>query len=104
MRKQRFIGKGMFGLALALLGAVAVLGGRPGVGELFYEGQVVRTIVPPAAMKKVGIDNLYPVMDGVEGQRPVAAVALPAPRSGGEPPTQLPSWVIRFQNWLSALR
>jgi hypothetical protein len=54
---------------------VGVMGGRPGVGELYYEGQVVRTLVPPATMSKAGVDNLYPVMGGVNGQLPVAAVA-----------------------------
>ncbi len=48
---------------------------RPGFGSLFYEGQVVRTVVPPAAMKKPGTDNLYAIPEGAEGQLPVIAVA-----------------------------
>lgn len=44
---------------------------RPGFGNLFYNGEVVRTIVPPAAMPQAGVDNLYVVAD----QMAIAAVA-----------------------------
>lgn len=44
---------------------------QPAFAELYYEGEVVKTIVPPAAMKKPGTENLY----GVPGQRPVVATA-----------------------------
>ena len=30
-----------------------------GVGERYYEGEVVRTVLPPAAMKKTGTDDLF---------------------------------------------
>jgi hypothetical protein len=75
MRKHSLIQKGLAVLAVGLMSIVGVMGGRPGVGELYYEGQVVRTLVPPATMSKAGVDNLYPVMGGVNGQLPVAAVA-----------------------------
>lgn len=66
-------------IALLLLAVVvftvvatpALAKGRPGVGELLYEGEVVRTVVPPAAFPNQGRDNLYVVPD----QRPVIAVA-----------------------------
>lgn len=48
---------------------------RPGFGQLFYEGEIVRTVVPPAAMPFVGKENLYVIQSDVEGQLPVAAVA-----------------------------
>jgi len=48
---------------------------KPGFGVLFYNGGVVRTVVPPAAMPKQGTDNLYVVGGGVAAQLPVAAVA-----------------------------
>ncbi len=35
----------------------------------------MRTVVPPAATPKQGIDDFYAVMDGAEGQLGVAAVA-----------------------------
>ena len=44
-------------------------------GILFYEGMTVRTVVPPAAMPKPGKDDFYIVMNGVEGQLGIAAVA-----------------------------
>lgn len=44
---------------------------QPGFGELYHNGEVVRTLVPPASMPKPGVDNLY----AVPGQLAVAAVA-----------------------------
>jgi hypothetical protein len=46
-------------------------GPKVGFGELYYEGEVVRTVVPPASMPQEGRDNLFVVPD----QRPVIAVA-----------------------------
>jgi len=48
-----------------------VLEARPGFGSLYYEGEVVRTIIPPAANPTEGRDNLYVIPD----QLAVAAVA-----------------------------
>ena len=44
-------------------------------GNLFYDGEVVRTVVPPAAVPQEGIDNFYVVTNEVEGQLGIAAVA-----------------------------
>ena len=58
--------------ALALtIGSAWFISAQPDFGQLYYEGGVVRTVVPPAAMKKEGSDNLYLVPD----QMAVAAVA-----------------------------
>lgn len=46
-----------------------------GFGQLFYEGETVRTVVPPAASPQMGRDNLYVIMEGANDQLPVAAVA-----------------------------
>jgi len=63
-------------LSLVVLSITATAAlAKPGFGKLFYEGDVVRTIVPPAPMKKIGIDDFYAVVDGAEGQLGVAAVA-----------------------------
>jgi len=63
-------------LSLIALGFGVALAGPPGRGELLHDGQVVRTLVPPASMKKAGVDNLYVIMGSdVAGQLPVAAVA-----------------------------
>ena len=44
-------------------------------GCCFYNGVTVRTVVPPAAMPNVGVDNFYAVMGGATGQKAVVAVA-----------------------------
>lgn len=68
-------------LALALLAATATpaLAGRPPFvfpgGCCYYNGTVVRTVVPPAATPDDGRDNFYAVMGGVTGQKAVVAVA-----------------------------
>ena len=44
-------------------------------GCCFYEGGMVRTVVPPAASPRTGRDNFYAVMEGVDGQKGVVGVA-----------------------------
>lgn len=41
----------------------------------FYEGDTVRTVVPPAATPQAGRDNFYGVSGGATGQLGVVAVA-----------------------------
>lgn len=58
-------------LALAIL-IIAVTpalakGPKAGFGELYHEGDIVRTIIPPAAAPKTGLDDLYAIPGGVEG-------------------------------------
>ena len=57
--------------------ALAVSDNTPvGFGELFYDGEVVRTLVPPAASPQQGRDNLYAFTEGgAMDQRAIAAVA-----------------------------
>jgi hypothetical protein len=92
MRKTLLLGMiAMLSLAFLSLPAAAK---RPvGFGNLYYDGQVVRTVVPPSAMPFQGRDNLYPIVDGVEGQLPVAAVA-PGDRDyhGGQ-------WAVNMVEW-----
>jgi len=63
--------------AIGMLAAMAApaLAERPGFvfpdGCCYYDGEVVRTVVPPAAAPQTGIDNFY----GVPDQRGVVAVA-----------------------------
>ena len=58
-------------------------------GELYHDGDVVRTIVPPAASPKPGIDDLYVV----PGQRAVAAVAP------GDPGYHGGKWAVHVVTW-----
>jgi len=69
-------------LSLFLIVAVAVVtvsslatAAKPGFGQLYYEGTIVRTVVPPAAAPNAGRDNFYVVMNGAAGQLGIAAVA-----------------------------
>ena len=43
-------------------------------GQLLYEGEVVRTVVTPAAIPGRGVDDLY-VFPGVASQTPITSVA-----------------------------
>jgi hypothetical protein len=66
-------------------------------GELFYENDVVRTLVPPAASPQEGRDNLYAfTMGGADDQRAIAAVA-PGDRGyhGGK-------WAFHAVTWNTA--
>ena len=50
-------------LAIFVVAVAPALTASVGFGELYYEGEIVRTVVPPAASPKPGIDNLYAVPD-----------------------------------------
>ena len=82
-------------IALVLLTFSASADPRPGFGLLFHDGEVVRTVVPPAAAPMEGRDNIYGVMMGAEGQLPVAAVG-PGDRDyhGGQ-------WAMHVVTWLT---
>lgn len=43
-------------------------------GCCYYQGTIVRTVVPPAAAPDEGRDNFYAIMGGVAGQKPAVAV------------------------------
>ncbi len=63
-------------LATAVTPAVA--GTPPFVfpgGCCYYDGTVVRTVVPPAAFPDEGRENFYAIMGGVAGQKAVVAKA-----------------------------
>src|SRR3989442_6164224 len=53
----------------------SVCAATPGFGNLYYNGGIVRTVVPPAAFPNTGIDNFYKVTNGVTGQLGIASVA-----------------------------
>ena len=44
-------------------------------GCCFYEGETVRTVVPPASFPNTGVDNFYAIMNGATGQKGVVAEA-----------------------------
>ena len=47
----------------------------PSFGHLYYNGTIVRTVVPPAAFPNEGRDNFYKVTNGAAGQLGIASVA-----------------------------
>ena len=53
----------------------SVFAATAGFGNLYYNGSVVRTVVPPAAFPNTGIDNFYKVTNGAAGQLGIASVA-----------------------------
>src|SRR5207247_9862089 len=63
-------------LAIALvLPVTQAFAATPGFGSLYYNGTIVRTVVPPAAFPNEGQDNFYKVTNGATGQLGIAAVA-----------------------------
>jgi len=63
-------------LVIALVLPVAsAFAATPGFGNLYYNGTVVRTVVPPAAFPNEGRDNFYKVTNGAAGQLGIVAVA-----------------------------
>jgi len=53
----------------------SVFAATPGFGNLYYNGTIVRTVVPPASFPNTGIDNFYKVTNGATGQLGIASVA-----------------------------
>jgi len=63
-------------LVIALvLPVTSAFAATPGFGHLYYNGTIVRTVVPPAAFPNEGRDNFYKVTNGATGQLGIAAVA-----------------------------
>jgi len=83
----------MFAVALLFLAAASAQAGGPGFGSLYYEGEVVRTIVPPAASPNEGVDDLYAIQGGVPDQLAVIAVAP------GDPDFHGGHWAFHSVTW-----
>src|SRR5437016_14032813 len=63
-------------LAIALiLPVTSAFAATPGFGNLYFNGMIVRTVVPPAAFPNTGLDNFYKVTNGAAGQLGIASVA-----------------------------
>ncbi len=69
----------VFGGTSFLIGGSRVEADTPGFvfpgGCCFYNGTMVRTVVPPASFPNEGKDNFYAITNGVTGQKGVVAVA-----------------------------
>src|SRR5438445_10605813 len=67
-------------LVIALvLPATSAFAATPGFGHLYFNGTIVRTVVPPAAFPNEGRDNFYKVTNGATGQLGIVAVAAGSP-------------------------
>src|SRR5207302_8657465 len=75
MKKFSFVPVFFVAAFVLALPVGSVFAATPGFGSLFYNGAIVRTIVPPAAFPNTGIDNFYKVTNGVTGQLGIASVA-----------------------------
>ena len=53
----------------------AAFAAKPGFGNLYYEGEIMRTLVPPSAFPNEGRDPIYSVTNGVTEQVGIASVA-----------------------------
>lgn len=60
---------------LTAFGSQAALGAEPGFGNLYLNGRVVGTVVPPAQVAPgSGVDPFYKVTNGASGQLGIAGV------------------------------
>src|SRR5437879_11328348 len=67
-------------LVIALvLPVTSAFAATPGFGHLYFNGTIVRTVVPPAAFPNEGRDNFYKVTNGATGQLGIVAVATGSP-------------------------
>ena len=92
MKKKLFIG--ILAAVCMVIFSLPAAAKKPIFAELYYEGEVVRTVVPPATMPFQGRDYLYPFPHGAhEDQLPIAAVA-PGDRDyhGGQ-------WAVNVVDW-----
>lgn len=76
-------------VAVLVRAAASAQAARPGFGSLYYEDEVVRTIVPPAAFPNEGVDDRYVIPD----QLAVIAVAP------GDPDYHGGHWAFHGVTW-----
>ena len=76
-------------LGVLLVTAAPSLAATPTFGELYYNDEVVRTLVPPAEMPREGVDDLY----AIPNQSAVTAVAP------GDPDYHGGQWAVHSVTW-----
>lgn len=64
-----------------------------GFGSLYHDGEVVRTVVTPTSTPGRGVDAIYAVSGGVDGQLAVTSVAP------GEPGYHGGRWAVHAVSW-----
>ena len=84
----------LFVFVLLIIAVVPTFAGKPGKGLLYYDGGIVRTVIPPASSPKEGRDNIYAFPNGgAEDQLPVAAVAP------GDTDYHGGKWAVHLVDW-----
>jgi len=86
MRNKQLTAKVVTLAAFSAILAVPVgasFGATPGFGNLYFNGTIVHTVVPPASFPNAGVDNFYKVTNGAEGQLGITAVAPGEPNYHG---------------------
>jgi len=93
--------KFIIAILLVLLSFSAGAADKPLFLSLYYDGEVVGTVVPPAAAPMTGKDNIYPIFGGVDGQLPVAGVG-PGDKDyhGGKWAVHVVMWTMNVEPYL----
>lgn len=79
--------------AVLLIAVVGSAFAQRTFGSLYYNGTVVRTFVPPAAIPWEGVDPIYVIVDGVSEQLNITAVAPTNPDYHGG------RWAVHVVTW-----
>ncbi len=97
--------KTLYGLALLAVALYAVVvpahatstSANVGFGNLFFNDNIVRTVVPPSALPNEGLDNFYKVTNSPFGssQLGITAVAPGSPNYHGG------HWAVSHVTWVS---
>jgi hypothetical protein len=76
-RLKRGIALAMIAIPTFLIATTATqaLAAKPSFGMLYNDGEIMRTLVPPAAFPNEGRDPIYEVTNGVADQLGIASVA-----------------------------
>ena len=92
MKKKMFV---LIAAMVLLITAVApTLAAPPAFGMLYYDGGIVRTIVPAAPLNELGSDNFYVAVNGdVADQFGIAGVAP------GDPDYNGGKWAFHTVEW-----
>ena len=64
-----------------------------GFGQLYHDGDVVRTVVTPTSMPGKGVDAIFAFSSGVDGQLSVTSVAPGSPGYHGG------RWAVYVVSW-----
>ena len=65
---------------------------KVGFGKVFHDGDIVRTVATPTSMPGMGVDKIYPVVEGAMGQLSVTSAAPGDNYHGGR-------WAVYVVTW-----